>query len=152
MELPVGYDYFHEVIENKLDLVDKSLFIKDVIEDKAIKAAVLTRPRRFAKTFNLSMLHAFLAPEIDGKSTKNLFEHLKITQCKELCDQHQGKYPVIFITLKGVKDHRYEVAYNNLCKLMSRVYIKHQDVLSSSKLANHQKKIYEHAVADGRSK
>ncbi|MBS0351150.1 MAG: AAA family ATPase, partial [Proteobacteria bacterium] len=146
MDLPVGYDDFREVIENKLDFVDKSLFIKEVIEDKSTKAAVITRPRRFGKTFNLSLLHHFLANEIDGKPTQGLFDHLKITQWKDLCGEHQGKYPVIFITFKGVKDHRYEATYNNLCKLMSRVYLRHQDVLSSPKLATHQKKVFESIV------
>ncbi len=148
MDLPVGYDDFREVIENKLDFVDKSLFIKEVIEDKSTKAAVITRPRRFGKTFNLSMLHHFLAHEIDGKPTQGLFDHLKITQWQDLCGEHQGKYPVIFITFKGVKDHRYEATYNNLCKLMSRVYLKHQDVLSSPKLAAHQKKVFESIVEE----
>lgn len=148
MDLPVGYDNFGKVIEHGLDFVDKSLFIKEILDDKSNEAIVITRPRRFGKTFNLSMLHHFLADEIEGKPTQGLFDKLKIAQSGDLYQQHRGKYPVIFITLKGVKDHRYEAAYNNLCKLMSRVYLKHQEVLSSSKLATHQKKVFESIVEE----
>jgi len=146
--LPIGYDDFKAVIENQLTFVDKSLFIQEVIEDKATQAAVIVRPRRFGKTLNLSMLHYFFAEEVEGQSTDGLFDHLKITQLKQLCEQHQGKYPVIFLTFKGVKDHNYEGAYNNLCKLMSRTYLKHQEVLSSPKLAAHQKSVFESIVEE----
>lgn len=55
MQLPIGYDDFGEILDHKLDFVDKSLFIKDVLDDESAKAIVITRPRRFGKTFNLSL-------------------------------------------------------------------------------------------------
>lgn len=148
MNLPIGYDNFREVIENGLDFVDKSLFIKEIIEDKSTKVTVITRPRRFGKTLNLSMLHHFLASKVYGKSTNGLFDNLKIMKAGDQYTQQCGQYPVVFLTFKGVKDHRYEVAYNNLCKLMSRVYLEHQEVLSSSKLAAYQKKVFESIVEE----
>lgn len=60
MELPIGYDNFRKVIEHELDFVDKSLFIKEVMDDRSAEVAVITRPRRFGKTLSLSMLHHFL--------------------------------------------------------------------------------------------
>ena len=63
MLLPVGTEDFARVIDKKLDFVDKSLFIKEIFDDKATDVLVITRPRRFGKTFNLSMLHYFLASE-----------------------------------------------------------------------------------------
>jgi Predicted AAA-ATPase len=106
MDLPIGYDIFPELIEFKLDFVDKSLFIKEVI-DKSAKATVITRPRRFGKTLNLSMLHHFLAAEAYGRSTKGLFDNLKIAKAGGEYMQHQGKYPVIFVTFKDILDWRF---------------------------------------------
>lgn len=143
MNLPVGYDNFGKVIENKLDFVDKSLFIKEVIDDTSTEVAVIIRPRRFGKTLNLSMLHHFLAAEIEGKPTKQLFDGLKILSAGEPYQQHQGRYPVIAVTMKDVKDQEYSVAYRNFCSLMSYVYSQHQAVLSSPKLNTHQKRVYE---------
>ncbi|MBS0349602.1 MAG: AAA family ATPase [Proteobacteria bacterium] len=143
MNLPVGYDNFGKVIENKLDFVDKSLFIKEVIDDISTEVAVIVRPRRFGKTLNLSMLHHFLSAEIDGKPTQPLFDGLKILSAGEKYQQHQGRYPVIFVTLKDVKDQDYSVTYRNFCRLMSHVYLQHQSVLSSPKLSSHQKRVYE---------
>ncbi len=61
MQLPLGYDNFKMIRDQKLDLVDKSLWIKEILDDKATQVAVITRPRRFGKTLNLSMLHHFFS-------------------------------------------------------------------------------------------
>ncbi|MCE3239398.1 MAG: Protein of unknown function (DUF1703)/Predicted AAA-ATPase [Gammaproteobacteria bacterium] len=143
MKLPLGSDDFREVIENKLDFVDKSLFLEEILEDRATKAAVITRPRRFGKTLNLSMLHNFLANTVTGEPTHHLFDGLKIAENKVLCEAHQGKYPVIFVTFKDVKQEQYEKAYFKLCELMSRIYIEHSYLLSSPKLISHQKRVFE---------
>jgi hypothetical protein len=148
MNLPIGYDNFKKVVEKKLDFVDKSLFIKEVIDDKATEIALITRPRRFGKTLNLSMLHHFLSSKVDGASTLHLFEGLKILAAGENYRQHQGRYPVIFITLKDVKDTDYAQAYQSLCKVISGVYLQHQEVLSSSKISAHQKRIYESVLEE----
>ena len=62
MRLPIGYDIFRELIDNNLDFIDTSLFLKDIIDDEA-EIILITRPRRFGKTLNLSMLHHFLATD-----------------------------------------------------------------------------------------
>ena len=80
----------------------------------ATKVAVITRPRRFGKTLNLSMLHYFLAPEVNGQSTQGLFEGLKIAALGDEYMRHQGQYPVIFITFKDVKDHDFEYGLRNM--------------------------------------
>ncbi len=72
MRLPLGYDNFKDIIDKKLDFVDKTLFIKEILDDDATQVAVITRPRRFGKTLNLSMLHHFLAEEVNSQSTKGL--------------------------------------------------------------------------------
>jgi hypothetical protein len=143
MRLPIGYDIFRDLIDHKLDFVDKSLFIKEVIDDDSTAVVVVTRPRRFGKTLNLSMLHHYLASETYGRSTAGLFDGLKIMQAGERYTQYQGQCPVIFMTLKDVKDHHYPTAYAGLCKLMSRLYSEHYYLLSSSALLPHQKKVFE---------
>ncbi len=111
MQLPLGHENFKELIDYRLDFVDKTLFIKEVLDDRATKVAVITRPRRFGKTLNLSMLHYFLAAEAYGQSTQGLFDGLKIAALGNEYMQHQGRYPVIFITLKEVKDHVFASGY-----------------------------------------
>jgi hypothetical protein len=143
MPLPIGYDNFRELIENQLEFVDKSLFIKEIIDDIATKAAVITRPRRFGKTLNLSMLHHFLSQSVNGRSTKNLFDHLKISKNKDICEKYQGQYPVVFVTFKDVKHEQYEEAYERLSKLMSDVYFEHKLLLTSPKLSDSQKRTFE---------
>ncbi len=90
MRLPIGQDNCRELIAEKFDFVDKSLMIKDVIDDTA-KVILITRPRRFGKTLNLSMLHHFFAAEVAGKATKGLFDQLKIASANERYMAQQGK-------------------------------------------------------------
>ena len=138
-KLPIGYDNFRELIDRKLDFVDKSLFIKDILDDNATKVAVILRPRRFGKTLNISMLHYFLASEAYRQSTEGLFDQLKIAKAGEAYMSHKGKYPVIFVTFKDMKESSYASAYQSLCKLLSDLYCEHDFLLSSDKL-NHQEK------------
>lgn len=141
MVLPIGTDDFGEIIERNLDYVDKSLFIKAILDDIGTKVVVILRPRRFGKTLNQSMLHYFLATHIIGRPTKGKFDKLKIAQYPEYM-QHQGKYPVIFISLKNIKDHSFEECYATLSKLMSDVYSEHTILLSSTKLSDEDKNTF----------
>src|ERR1700738_3014011 len=108
MQLPIGYDNFAEIIDKKLDFVDKTLFIRDILDEISTKVIVITRPRRFGKTLNLSMLQYFFAEEAYMRKTQGLFDNLKIAALGEEYMQHQGKYPVIFITLKDVRDRSFK--------------------------------------------
>ena len=119
MGLVIGIDNFGKVIERGLGFVDKSLFIKEILDDIETEVALITRPRRFGKTLNLSMLHHFLASEVGGLDTKNLFKRLKISQAGEKYTQHQRKYPVIFITFKEIKENTFDAAYEKLSFLMA---------------------------------
>src|SRR5262245_23521726 len=115
IQLPIGYDDFAAIIDNKLDFVDKTLFIQEILDEIITQVILITGPRRFGKTLNLSMLHYFLTAETYGCKTKGLFDGLKIAALGEQYMQHQGKYPVIFMTLKDAKDHSLEAATENLC-------------------------------------
>jgi hypothetical protein len=142
LSLPIGYDIFGNIIRNGLDLVDKSLFICDVIDDVA-QVILIMRPRRFGKTTNLSMLHYYFAEDAYGKSTEGLFEGMQILETGERYLKHYRKYPVIFVSFKDVKDHSYENTYAGLAKLMSQLYTEHQYVLDSPNLGSHQKKLFQ---------
>src|SRR5262245_43084181 len=128
LRLPVGYDVFGQVRRKKLDLVDKTLFIQAVWEDIA-QVIVITRPRRFGKTLNLSMLQHFFAEKAYLWQTKGLFDGLKIAALGDQYMQYQGKYPVIFITLKDIQDHSFDVAYQKLQDLIADIYREHRIVL-----------------------
>lgn len=106
--------------------------------DDTAKVIVITRPRRFGKTLNLSMLQHFFADQAYGLKTQGLFDHLKIALDPELM-RHQGRYPVIFISLKDVKDHSFENAYGALVNLLERVYREHRYLLDSDKLSSDEK-------------
>src|SRR6188768_511150 len=118
MILPVGTEDFGRVISRKLDFVDKSLFIQMLLDDKGTDIAVFTRPRRFGKTLNLSMLHYFLAEKVNGEETKGLFDGLKIAKYGDEYMRHQGKYPVVSVTFKDIKELKYENAKLMLSNLM----------------------------------
>ncbi len=142
MRLPLGYENFKELIDKRFDFVDKSLFIKEVLDDDVNKVSLILRPRRFGKTLNLSMLHHFFAAEVYGQPTQGLFNGLKISELGEAYMRHQGRYPVIFITLKGVKDHSFEHSLRNMQMKMAEVYKEHQYLLSDSKLSDADKTFY----------
>jgi hypothetical protein len=149
MKLPLGYDNFKDVIDKKLDIVDKTLLIKEILDDRATQIALIIRPRRFGKTLNLSMLHYFLASEAYGQSTKGLFDGLKIAQLGDEYMRHQGQYPVIFITFKDIKDHNFEHTLRNMQLLMSALYGTHHYLLSSSKLNEEDKVFYQTVLKGG---
>lgn len=147
ISLPLGYDNFGAVIEIKADIVDKTLFIQDVFDNKTHVQLIL-RPRRFGKTLNLSMLHHFFSADAFGRKTEHLFDGLAIAQTDYM--QYQGKYPVIFITLKGIADHSFENAYEQFCGLLSSLYQEHRYLLSSDTLDDYQKETFR-AILGGKA-
>ncbi len=142
MRWPIGGSDFAEMVDKRLDFVDKTLFIKEVFDNPRIKVTVITRPRRFGKTLNLSMLRCFLAAEVYGHTTQHLFEGLKIADMGDEYMRYQGKYPVIFISFKDVKNLDYETTYANLCHLLCQLYREHRYLLSSPKLGDDEKQAF----------
>ena len=138
MHLPIGVSNFRDLIENKDPnqkgylYVDKTCFIKEIIYDLK-PVIILIRPRRFGKTLNLSMLHHFFAAEVDGQLTKRLFDGLNIAK-DLICMEHQGKYPVVFITFKDVKESNFTLCLENIRSIMASVYRHHRAVLGSANI------------------
>ena len=142
MRLPIGHDNFAAIIDKKLDFVDKTLLIRDVIDDAMTTVTVITRPRRFGKTLNLSMLQYFFAAEAYGRKTQGLFDGLKIAALGERYMQHQGQYPVIFITLKDVRDRSFQHSLEKLSLLLADLYNEHDYLSQSSHLNTEQKEFF----------
>lgn len=104
-KLPVGIENFEEFSSEDFYYVDKTMFIKELLQNWG-KVNLFTRPRRFGKSLNMSMLKSFL--EIG--SDPELFNGLKIMEEKELCEKYMGKFPVVSISLKSVEGLKYEAA------------------------------------------
>ena len=137
--LPVGGEDFRELIDKEFCFVDKTLLIKEFLDNKNIKVSLITRPRRFGKTLNLSMLHYFFAKKVKNKPTEGLFNGLKISEAGDQYMAHQGKYSVIFITFKQIAADTYKAMLSDLQRLMSRIYKMHHELLDSPYLIAEQK-------------
>ena len=146
-QLPTGYDDFRPLIDKKLLFVDKTLLIKEFIDNEGVQVNLITRPRRFGKTLNLSMLHYFFAEEVDGITTKDLFNGLKISEVSEKYMAHQGQYPVIFLTFKEIESDNFQEMLDELKILMEELYELYIHLLDSPRLTINQKKYFQ-AVLD----
>ena len=109
LKLPVGIDNFEKLRKENFYYVDKTRLIIDLLGNWG-EVNLFTRPRRFGKTLNMSMLKYFFEVGTD----KTIFDGLAISRKKALCDEHMGKYPVVFITLKGVDGLNFDSAYRML--------------------------------------
>ena len=122
--MPVGLSDFAELAQRDCYcFVDKTLFIKEVL-DTGDKVMLITRPRRFGKTINMSMLRTFFEMPQKGADTKALFDGLLVANDRATME-HQGKYPVISLTLKSAKLPTWEEAYNELCSLICQEIDRH---------------------------
>ena len=123
--LPIGIEDFKEVIDSGYYFVDKTLMIKDLIVNK-VKVGLFTRPRRFGKTLNMSMIQRFF--EKTDESNAYLFDGLKISEFPE-CMQYQGQSPVISISLKSMKQATFEEAFAVFKDLIRAEILRHKSVL-----------------------
>ena len=135
MKLPIGLSDFKEVREEGYYYVDKSLFIQDIIQ-RSSKVILLPRPRRFGKTLNLSMLRYFFEKRED--SLADLFKGLAVEQYPEIM-QHQGQYPVIFLTFKSCKGPNLEECLSEIRRLLKNLYLEHQASIYPKLSVNEQK-------------
>jgi len=139
--LPVGDNDFRSIVEQGLDFVDKTLLIKEIM-DSGDKVILIPRPRRFGKTFNMSMLQCFFASMVRGKPTKGVFDKLKIAKIENYLQQYQGKYPVIFLTFKDVRGSDFQSTYEKLRQVMAELYRDHYELLDSNALIEEEKRAF----------
>lgn len=141
-KLPVGIESFEKIRTQDFYYVDKTVMIRDLIQRWG-EVNLFTRPRRFGKSLNLSMLKAFF--EIGGN--RALFDGLKISEEKEICEEYMGKFPVISISLKDVEGSDYDVARTLLCSVIGNEALRFYELLKSSpKLNEVERRQYEQLV------
>lgn len=130
--IALGTDDFIRFREKESFYIDKSLFIRDII-DNINEVILITRPRRFGKTLNMTMLKAFFDRRSKGpeKDYSKHFQGLKIWECGEGCTAHFGRYPVIFITLKDIESRKWENCYEGLKSKIADVFSIHKAVMEN---------------------
>lgn len=141
-KLPVGIESFEKIRTQDFYYVDKTVMIRDLIQRWG-EVNLFTRPRRFGKSLNMSMLKSFFEIGTDPL----LFDGLKISKAKELCEKYMGKFPVISISLKDVEGSDYDVARTLLCSVIGNEALRFYELLKSSpKLNEVERRQYEQLV------
>lgn len=129
LKLPVGIENFEDIRRYGFYYIDKTMFIEQFLNTWS-EVTLFTRPRRFGKTLGMSMLRSFFEIGTD----KSLFDGLYISQNKALCDEHMGKYPVIFISLKDVEGLSYDEAFQVFSRIIGNEISKFSFLAESDKL------------------
>ena len=137
--LPIGISDFKSFKDKGYYYVDKTLMIKDILDDKAL-VTLFTRPRRFGKTLNLSMMKYFF--EKTDEDNSYLFKDLNIWKSGEKYKEYQGKYPVINLDFKSVEGLSWKEAYKKARVMVTNEYIRHEYLLSSDILSEDEKDLY----------
>lgn len=136
-KLPVGLENFQEIQKSGFYYVDKTKLIEQLLENWS-KVNLFTRPRRFGKTLNMSMLKSFF--EIGADRT--LFDGLYISRNQKLCEEYMGKYPVIFLSLKGIDGLSFEAAKYRLTELIGVEAERFAFLADSEKLTENERSKY----------
>ena len=142
LKLPVGIDDFKKLREAGFYYIDKTGLIQQLLQNWG-EVNLFTRPRRFGKTLNMSMLKNFF--EIGADST--LFDGLYISQNEKMCEEYMGKYPVVFLSLKGVDGLNFEDAKDNFRQLIGNEAERFSFLRNSEKLSENEKKKYQSLVS-----
>ena len=142
--LPIGIDGIEKIRTNDFYYADKTLFIKELLQNWG-EVNLFTRPRRFGKTLNMSMLKCFF--EIG--SDPALFDGLKIAQEKELCEKYMGKFPVISVSLKSVDGQKYDSAVAALRTVLGNEAMRFRFLKESKKLSEEEKEAYASLIKIG---
>ena len=133
--LPIGVDNFEKIRNEGYYYVDKTMLIKELLDLKG-EVNLFTRPRRFGKTLNLSMLRYFFEDTGDGeKNTRNraLFQGLKIMEAGEAYVRQMGMYPVMNLTLKSAKQENFETAYYMMQSEIASEFDRHRDIIEKGR-------------------
>ena len=143
-KLPIGIDGFEKIRKNNFYYVDKTMLIAELLQNWG-EVNLFTRPRRFGKTLNMSMLKCFFEVGCD----KTLFDGLNISQEKELCEQYMGQFPVISISLKSIDGLNYRQAYGALCSVIGMEAMRFYFLTESEKLSVEEKAMYTQLIKVG---
>lgn len=144
LPLPVGVSDYR-LASTEYYYIDKTMMLKDFIDERPM-VTLFTRPRRFGKTLNMDMLRTFF--EKTNEDTSKYFKDKKIWEQGKYYRSFQGKYPVIFITLKDVKHNSWDNTFANIGSIISSEYCRHSDLSKSPKLDKKQKDFYDKMVSE----
>ncbi|HIU56790.1 MAG TPA: AAA family ATPase, partial [Candidatus Ornithomonoglobus merdipullorum] len=134
--IPIGYEDFREIIDQEFYYVDKTMLIYELLTSGG-KNSLITRPRRFGKTLNFSMLRYFF--DITEKENQYLFDGLRISKYYEKVAKYRNTHPVVTLSLKCAKQGNYEVALDNLCDEIKGQFKRYRYILSSDKVDEQDK-------------
>ncbi|MCD7811301.1 MAG: AAA family ATPase, partial [Ruminococcus sp.] len=137
--IPIGVEDFKVIIDKGSYYVDKTDMIRELL-DSGATVNLFTRPRRFGKTLNISMLQRFF--EMTDENNAYLFDGLNISQAGEKYMQHQGQYPVISLSLKSMKQPDYSKSFGTFKDVIKREFWRHRDVLSSNEIVPEDREIF----------
>ena len=143
-KLPIGIESFDKIRSGDFYYIDKTGLIRDLLRNWG-EVNLFTRPRRFGKSLNMSMLKAFFELGCD----RSLFEGLDIMQDPGLCDAWMGKYPVISISLKSVNGNNYDTACSMMSSIIGREALRFQFLLESDRLTDVEKSLYSQLIMVG---
>ena len=138
IKFALGASEFTKIIDSECHYIDKTLLIKEILDSKS-EAILFTRPRRFGKTLNMTMMRTFFEKSVDGRDTSHYFKNLKIWQCGEKYTSEQGKRPVIYLTLKDIKPETFEEAITKIRMAMFDELDRHGEIFESDRLTALQK-------------
>ena len=127
--LPIGIDNFEKIRTNDFYYVDKTGLIRDLLNSWC-EVTLFTRPRRFGKSLNMSMLEAFFSTDTD----RRIFDGLKISEESELCEKYMGKYPVISVSLKGINASGYDTAAALAAEMVREAAQRYESILLNSEV------------------
>ncbi len=145
-KLPIGIENFEDIRKEDFYYVDKTGLITELLHNWGA-VNLFTRPRRFGKTLNMSMLEHFFSLNGD----KSIFEGLEISKETSVCEEYMGKYPVIFVSLKGIDARNYEMAFQMAVQIIKRVPAKVQYLLEGDILSEQDKAEYRKLLDDNMS-
>lgn len=144
--LPIGITDFAEMIEKKFYYVDKTPMIKELLDNQA-KVTLFTRPRRFGKTLNMSMLKYYFEDDRDWQGNRRdwsgLFDGLGIMEAGESYLAHRGQYPVIYLTFKDSKRESFARSYAEMERVIAEEFARHRFILESSEMEEYKEKFLE---------
>ena len=146
-KLPIGIDNFEKLCSEDFYYIDKTGLIRELLDNWG-EVNLFTRPRRFGKTLNMSMLEQFFS--LNGN--KSIFDGLEISKETALCEEYMGKYPVVSISLKGIDALNFETAFERASLLVRRVaskayYLLKSDALNEQDKANYRKLLDDNMTA-----
>ncbi|MCP5105504.1 MAG: AAA family ATPase, partial [bacterium] len=144
-KLPVGISDFKDMVTGNYCYVDKTLFIKEVI-DRGDKILLLPRPRRFGKTLNLSMLKYFYDCLSEEEENKKLFNSLAIWKAGQTYQDKMGKNPIIFLSFRSIKELDWESCISKTKQLVQAEYLRHDYLLNSPELKPVEKDYFKRLI------